>query len=389
MMQPCSDVSHSFPIAVCIPAYNEYPNIIKTLQSLALSSAACSVKIHAIICVNNRENSPIEVKQNNHFLVQMLNRIGENEFFVEESSTCGVKITVLDYTDGKNQFSKGFGVGWARKIAMDYALAFGSEVIACLDADTLVSLDYCSELERFRHEKMDFATMDFSHQDASTPELQDAINCFEFWMKDHSRKLKECGTPFHYMALGSLIVVSSTMYAQIGGMKNRLAGEDFYFIQEAVKILMSRCHSYSQIVEPVPLLNCQVYPEARISERVLFGTGKTLSQVNGGRKQIRFYLDSSYEEVMKFIALFDECNKKGLASDFPSIVLSETGENSSEILSENLSKKVSAFLIQDNFFKNWDKMIQNTCNDELKNALSFHFKFDGLKIIRLIHFLEK
>nr|MCR5698945.1 glycosyltransferase [Treponemataceae bacterium] len=364
-----------------IPAYNEFPGIIETLQSLSLSSATCKVKVEAVICVNNRDDSPIEIKQNNQYLVEMLHRISQNEFFVEENSTCGVKITVLDFTDGENQFKKGYGVGWARKIAMDYALQGGAEVLACLDADTLVSLDYCGELERFRKEKMDFATMDFIHQGAETSELQEAINCYEYWMKDHSKKLYETKTPFHYMALGSLIVVSDLLYCQIGGMKNRLAGEDFYFIQEAIKILLTRMKSIEELRNAVPRLSCQVYPEARLSERVLFGTGKSLASMESGSKKVRFYLDSSYEQIRKFIEIFNEYNEKGLALDFKMQVLSG---------SENrLEKSTVQFLVQDRFFENWEKMIFNTKNNPLKNAVSFHCKFDGLKIIRMIHFIEK
>ncbi|MDD7417595.1 MAG: hypothetical protein PUK48_09535 [Spirochaetales bacterium] len=370
-----------FPIAVCIPAYNEYPNIIHTLQSLAVSSATCGVKVEAVVCVNNRGTSPIETKQNNHYLVEMLHRISQNEFFVDESSTCGVRITVLDFTKNENQFKSGFGVGWARKIAMDYALERGAKVIACLDADTLVSTDYCGELERFRREEMDFATMDFTHQEAESSELQEAINCYEFWMKDHSRKMEETGTPFHYMALGSLIVVSDSMYAQVGGMKNRLAGEDFYFIQETIKILLSRAKTEDEFLSIVPRLNCQVYPESRISERVLFGTGKSLALMNRTSKKVRFYLDSSYMQVRKFIEIFNEYNKKGLAIDFKMQVLSG--------FENRLEKSTIQFLVQDRFFENWEKMISNTKNNRLKNAVSFHCKFDGLKIIRMIHFIEK
>ncbi|MCR4790641.1 MAG: glycosyltransferase [Treponemataceae bacterium] len=365
-----------FPITVCIPAYNEYPNIISTLQSLALSSAVCNVKVQAIICVNNRMDSSIEIKQNNHYLVEMLDRISKNEFFVDENSSCGVKISVIDYTHGENQFEKGYGVGWARKIAMDYALAGGAQVIACLDADTLVSEDYCGELNRFLSEKMDFASMDFIHQGACSAELQESINHYEFWMKDHSKKLKECGTPFHYMALGSLIIVSSELYAQSCGMKNRLAGEDFYFIQECIKILLTRADTMEKIKNPLPQLHSQVYPEARISDRVLFGTGKTLNQVKYGNKNIRFYLDSSYKEIESFIELFDSLNEKGLALDFPREVLCR-------------KNKLSEFLIQDNFFNNWNLMIKNAKNNPVRNAASFHCKFDGLKIIRAIHYIEK
>ncbi|MGP1586782.1 MAG: glycosyltransferase [Treponemataceae bacterium] len=373
----------SFSIAVCIPAYNEYPTIIKTLQSLAVSCAVCKVKVHVVICINDRESTTIEVKQNNQYCIQMLKRIAENEFFIDENSISGIKITVLDYTKKEKQFTGEQGVGMARKIAMDYALSCGAKVIASLDADTLVSQDYCGELKKFLDKKLDFATMDFAHQQASSSQLQEAIDAYEFWMKDHFLQLRKTGTPFYHMALGCIIVVSDKMYAQIGGMKNRLAGEDFYFIQEAIKIMLTRTTEYDlgkNFQNIVPYLNCQVYPQARISDRVLFGTGKTLEKINSGNKKIRFYKESSYETIKNFISFFYSQNDgNGNMLKFPQKVLESSCD---------LNPKLVEFLINDSFFSNWDLIIKNNKNNPLKNAVSFHCKFDGLKIIRTIHFLE-
>ena len=73
------------------------------------------------------------------------------------------------------------GVGTARRIGMDYALKNGAEVIACMDADTLVSSEYVCALYDFRLQCADIlakgkfppagAITDFTHQKAPDSDI--------------------------------------------------------------------------------------------------------------------------------------------------------------------------------------------------------------------------
>ena len=128
-------------IAVCIPICNEYPNFMSVLKTLAISCAVANQQVQVVCCINNKKNCNNEILENNSLL----------------------KISVLDFTK-ENSFTEKQGVGWARKIAMDYALANGAKVLACLDADAFVDENYVAQLKRFKDEKKECATMDFYHK---------------------------------------------------------------------------------------------------------------------------------------------------------------------------------------------------------------------------------
>ena len=74
------------------------------------------------------------------------------------------------------------------------------------------------------------------------------------------------------------------------------------------------------------------------------------------------------------------CQEKAL--DFPNMI--EKRQNESV-----LAKKTFEFFENDRFFENWDKLVKTANSNTVKIAVSFHCKLDGLKIIRLIHYLEK
>ena len=98
------------------------------------------------VCVNAPQNSDsLTIRENNAKMIYELIRISMSEF----SDHPLFNIIVLDCTSDGSLFSNKEGVGLARKTAMDYAVLHGSDVLACLDADTLVSTSYISCLESF------------------------------------------------------------------------------------------------------------------------------------------------------------------------------------------------------------------------------------------------
>jgi hypothetical protein len=153
-------------------------------------------------------------------------------------------------------------------------------------------------------------------------------------------------------------------------MNTRTAGEDFYFLQALTKVL------YGKGRLPVKL-PATVYPSARISNRVPFGTGQKISDIIAGASPPA-YPDTVYEQIAAFIALTNE-----------SI---QTRENCAG-LSERIKTQLSAvydFLAADNFFSDWERICAQHYGAGTEFALrrAFQFWFDGLKIIRLIHRLN-
>lgn len=369
-------------IAICIPVCNEYPTFMNTLKSISISCAVANTKVHVVCCVNNKINSSEKILQNNQRMIYELNRIANAENNSLEKTL--LKVCVLDYTK-ENTFTEKQGVGWARKIAMDYALVNGAKVLASLDADTLVDENYILQLKYFLEQKMNCATMNFFHkrienfsddnnENQNSIQLNLAIQHYEDYIKNHSKKLAECGTPFCYSALGCIIVCSDKMYCECGGMKNKLAGEDFYFIQEMIKNVISK--NPKKILNPIEVLQTTVMPATRFSDRVLFGTGKALEEiVEGNFSKAKLFKDEEYLEIKNFINLFNDLNKK----KFPLELQREA---------EKKCRRLYYFLYEDGFFDDWKSIVANNQKSSEKLEIAFHCKFDGLKIIRALHYLQ-
>ena len=386
LQKPCGGCSAP-QVAVVIPVKNEYPGIKDTLASLSASASAGSLSrvadslahdnnsraaLHVVCVVNSREDDDGDVKQNNARMLAFLSKcVYENLF-----------ISVIDRTSSGNELPEKEGVGLARKIGMDYALACGADVIACMDADTLVAENYAEELFSFaeNHGNRSFALVPFRHQKAASEKLQQAINVYENYMMLHSEKLREAGTPYWAPVLGPSLVCTAEGYVCCGGMNNRVSGEDFYFLQSLEKIeILAGCGKFrSSPVNDVAdhtqnrahnlyysphFLKTEVYPSARISDRVLFGTGPKLRQLTEKSSQqtieCPIYPERCYEAIKEFIEKKESCQNE-----------------------------LAGFMNKENFLSVWNKICVNIPSDPVKQEVAFHIWFDGLKIIRAIHAVE-
>ncbi len=394
VLNPETDVH---PIGICIPIHNEYPSFFSTLRSLHLSALSYLAQIQykpqtdeivkpvsIICCVNAHTNDELSIRENNAKMLYELLRLIKTEY--DEHPL--FNLIIIDYTSDGHTFAPEDGAGLARKIAMDYAVIHDVQVLACLDADTLVSTSYISCLEffynntvfqgaRYEHEgsalKSSWALTGFTHQKGETDEHENAIRMYESYLLEHSKKLARCGTPYYPVALGPTIVCTSQAYAECGGMNTRRAGEDFYFLQALIKL---------HVHDDIQYFSCRVFPSARISDRVLFGTGKKIKEIMEG-KDCRVFNAASYETLRKFILFFTEAINK---SDHR-----EKNKNPMEEFVHEVSLHLSElmpFLEQDGFFNDLEKIsvVHSKSKQNLVNA--FHDRFDGLKIVRLFHFLE-
>ena len=420
------------PVAIVIPACAEYPDILDTFDSIERSiecargesdgtrSGAANGGCTVICVVNNRTNASDEIKENNRTLIKAAVERG---------------ITVLDACSKGYELSEKEGVGTARRIGMDYALKNGADVIACMDADTLVSSEYICALHDFRLQCADAllcgklppagAITGFTHQKAPDSDIQKAIDSYEFFIKEHSARLFKTKTPFYPYALGPSIVCSSWGYAASGGMPKLLSGEDFYFLQSLIKLNIQHAATAGQSTAAAagqndappfvfPELNCTVHPQARLSQRTLFGTGQKLGAlveasalveanvlVGGSEKGLSahaagqaagqlaapavpptakgalMYRDFVYERIKDFIALFYAASDK---ADKVETFLSDC---------KFALPDVYDFLERERFPAVWEKMCLQNRKDRIGLERAFHIWFDGLKILRLIHFLTR
>jgi hypothetical protein len=285
-----------FKMVVVIPCFNE-PEIRYTLSSL-FDCDHPGVDAGIVVVVNSTENSTEDILVQNRKTVNELNAlsVSTNTQFL------------LNVIDVKNLPEKHGGVGWARKIGMDWAIAhfnqFGNDggIIVSLDADTLVEKKYLNSiLEYFtEHSGKVAGTINFEHtfhpSDLRTEVLEEASVLYELYMRYYRNASLYTGFPYSFYTVGSCFAVKAGAYVAQGGMNRRKAGEDFYFL-----------HKVAMLGEIGEINSTTVYPSSRLSNRVPFGTGPILQKYNEGNHSIRnTYPLESFEILKHFFLNIEE-----------------------------------------------------------------------------------
>jgi len=146
-------------------------------------------------------------------------------------------------------------------------------------------------------------------------------------------------------------------------MNHRGAGEDFYFLQQ-----LAKTGGVSQVEGTV------VYPSARTSHRVPFGTGRSMTD-----------LLSRKNGVVLFYRV--ECFR--ILGDWLRLVEQSLGEEA-ELLQQKagkISAPLADFLEGNKFVDLWEKLRRNFRTPQ-NLSKGFHEWFDGLKTMKLIHHLS-
>jgi len=256
-----------FDIAVVIPAYAEEEHLFQTLNSLG-ENPRDELKKTLVLCViNHEERACPSVRENNARTIErirdMIKGPSEINLGYIDASSPGLEIP-----------DKEKGVGTARKIGMDRAvrllfpLVGERGVIACLDADTTVKPNYLSALrEGFKDVYWGACVIDYEHPLPPDEHLAKGICNYEIFLRYYVLGLTIANSPYAYPVMGSAMAVTVGTYLKTRGMNRRAAGEDFYFLNKIAKIT------------PIKRLRTtQVFPAARVSTRVPFGTGKSLEK---------------------------------------------------------------------------------------------------------------
>ena len=261
------DTEETVGIIVIIPCIDD-DFIFKTLKSLD-DAHPVPAKIEVIVHVNSGEQTPNEIIKRNTMILNDLHHKAQAGFY---------KNFRLLPISTEGTVRKKAGVGFARKVAMDEAVRRFAAInkpeglIVSLDADSLVARDYFQEItQAMNHEKSNCFTFQFRHHyDASVyPEnVINACRMYEIYLRYYRLALKMFDFPFAIHTIGSCFAIRAGGYFKLGGMPPRQGGEDFYFLQKAVKML-----PVHEVRKPI------VFPSPRISDRVPFGTGPSVRAI--------------------------------------------------------------------------------------------------------------
>ena len=339
-------------LRIVIPCYNE-PDLTGTLNSL-LACEPPTLEIEVIIVLNQRISEGSIVRQQNEMTRKEFNDWKKRSF--ADHFTFHV-LEAFDLPD------KNAGVGLARKIGMDEALRRFSRAginghIICLDADCRVSSNYLIELEKVLNPGVRGAHVSFAHPYKREMDevLRAGIVNYELHLRYHNSGLRYTGFSSALHTIGSCMIVRSDVYALVGGMNRRKAGEDFYFMHKIYP---------GGDIKIIP--DAKVFPSCRISDRVPFGTGRFQGKWrDSSLREMESYHPETYEILKVF---FDE-------------ILTEYG---SEI---NLYPvELRPFLLKNKFEERWIET-RNRSRSEGSFASNIRQWVDGFMILKMVHYLR-
>jgi glycosyltransferase involved in cell wall biosynthesis len=340
-----------------VPVYREQEYLPSLLESLQ----KCTIPINPTIflfIVNQSENHDLSVLLNNKACIDMI-RMQQN-----------TPLLIFEHL-WVNLPQKDAGVGMARKIGMDLAAQYFNKkningAIICLDADCKVETNYLIEIEKYfkSNPKTNGISIYFEHP--LHQENQESIVKYELFLRYYTHAIAYTGHPYAFQTVGSAMACTSKAYIKQGGMNKRKAGEDFYFLQKIMYL-----GNFDN------LTTTTVYPSSRKSERVPFGTGRSIIDHEKDENSIHAYQPFCFEDM------------KTLFTNLQNIYLSKT-EN--EILEkiELLGFNVLSirFLLENNFSKNCIQTIFNSSSFEtFKNR--FFQKFDLFFVMKWVHYVDK
>jgi hypothetical protein len=257
---------------VCIPACAEADNLLETLGSLARARGADQAMV--VTVVNGRESATAEVHASNARTLEQLERsCGVSFEPLSWGELGGMTVLVVDRARSGRWLPPRQGVGLARKIAGDIALALirqgfvQSEWIRCTDADVAVPSDYLERLSK-PIPGASAVLMPFAHQPEGDEIQQRAMQLYDAYLQSYVDGLEAAGSPYAFHTIGSLISVQAHAYAVVRGIPRREAGEDFYLLNKLAKV--GDVHT---------LDGAPVRIRGRVSDRVPFGTGAALKKI--------------------------------------------------------------------------------------------------------------
>ncbi len=268
-----------FAMCVVIPCYNE-PDINQTLASIWQAKSP-GVAVAVVVVVNAGEHASKEILAQNRRTYSDL-----VEFSQQQQSTF---LSLLPlYVEGMKR--KHAGVGYARKMGMDYAVQLFYDggnpdgIIVSLDADCTVDSTFFEAIYlAYKEGRPGIVSHYFEHPLQNTSDSKGIIQ-YELYLRYFKWALWFSGFPYAIHTVGSSFSVLADVYVRHGGMNRKQGGEDFYFLH---KIVPNERH--------FTLTSTTVYPSARLSDRVPFGTGPSLLQLQQNKSDFRVYsMESIY-----------------------------------------------------------------------------------------------
>lgn len=353
---------------VVIPAYKELPDFI----SRFVSSAIIEQAVLCIVVINQPE-CDID-KHPQEFLSDFIKSSGTSLFNKEGAELISINkqsyFLIIDAFT--HSLSVDQGVGLARKMGSDLALLLmnenliTSDWIHSTDADAHLPNDYFQATQKLSLNKnsKDIAAVsyNFTHE-IDDKVIHNANKRYETALRYYVAGLTYAQSTYDFFTIGSVIAFKAKEYAMVRGFPKRSAGEDFYLLNKLAKL--GRVDFLQDTVVTI---------DARVSDRVPFGTGPSVAailQLKEEGKDYCYYHHQVFEELKTCLSHVNSLWENRLNVESWLSVLSEESQKAL------LEAKLDSFVEKQ---KN---------NNEVQFNKQWNVWFDAFKTLKFIHSLRE
>lgn len=213
-------------------------------------------------------------------------------------------LVVIDRASEGRQLPKNQGVGLARKIGFDLALAWHyqgvieSPWIHTTDADATLPAEYFNVASQLARADIAGLSYPFRHETVTASSAGRALELYESSLRYYVLGLAWADSPYAFHSIGSTMAVKADAYLAVRGMPKRQAGEDFYLLNKVAKI--------ARIARP----QCPpIQLRQRLSARTPFGTGPATRKIVDGLlrgEDFKVYHPKSFALLREWLAAMNE-----------------------------------------------------------------------------------
>ncbi len=279
-------IEQTYGAALVVPLHGEDPSF---LDELAPALSAPPTRTLLIAVVNAADGAPAPTHAKNEQVLSQLAGLSLHKQELASVSGTSARATLgrvgafdlllLDRASDGRRFPTDQGVGLARRIGVDLALALhargcvASPWLGCTDGDARLPPDYFAQNDATPRlapsgVRRVALTLPFLHEPGGDAAVDAATAAYELSLRYYTIGLVSAGSPYGYESLGSTIVVRAEAYAEVRGFPRRMAAEDFYLLDKLAKL--GGIHRPSR--QPILL-------RSRRSARVPFGTGARVGEL--------------------------------------------------------------------------------------------------------------
>lgn len=375
------ELAGEFGHCLVVPAYGEGESLFAMIGSATAGPAGDTL---IVLVLNARANSPEEVHRANSAVRERLarelpapaNPSGDGALLsypLEHG-----RLVLVDRARPGRFLPEGQGVGLARKIGFDLALALkaagriASDWIHSTDADTVLPGDYFEQTAMLDSEGTGAAIYSFEHRFDPDPVLGEAARLYEISLRYYVLGLAWAGSPYAYHSMGSCLAIPAAAYARVRGFPRRNALEDFHALNKLAKT--------GKILR---LTGAPLLLEGRISERVPISTGKALAALvskRGALDGFRLYHPVVFAHLAAWLRVLAAIARSG---GDPHAPLAELPPDNpffrTDLLVGSLEKMGAFHAVRRAIARSKDQTAQ------LRHLNTW---FDALRTVRLIHALR-